>query len=76
VQNFEGSLSFENLKKNKMLVISIISTILLQIFLVYFLPSYFKITTLGLEDWLTICGFGAILLAVGLIISKNIKKLY
>jgi Ca2+-transporting ATPase len=76
VQNFEGSLSFENLKKNKMLVISIISTILLQIFLVYFLPSYFKIISLGLEDWLTICGFGAILLFVGLTISKSIKKFY
>jgi Ca2+-transporting ATPase len=75
VQSFEGSLSFENLKKNKTLMISVFSTILLQIILVYFLPIYFKIVPLRLYDWLAITGFGAALFVVGLLISKSINKM-
>jgi hypothetical protein len=72
VQSFERSLSFENLKKNKMLTASIILTIALQIFLVYFLCGYFKIVSLGVYDWITIVSFGALLLFIGLIISKKL----
>jgi Ca2+-transporting ATPase len=75
VQSFEGSLSLENLKKNKMLTASIILTIALQILLVYFLYSYFKITPLGVYDWITISGLGFVLLVAGFLISKLINRI-
>jgi len=75
VQNFEGSLSFENLKKNKMLLISMISTILLQIFLVYFLYRYFDIVPLGLYNWIIITGLGFVLFVVGILVSRLVNKL-
>jgi Ca2+-transporting ATPase len=74
VQSFERSLSLENLKKNKMLLISIISTIILQIFLVYFLYGYFDIAPLGLYDWITITGLGLALFFVGLFIVKFLNN--
>lgn len=76
VQSFEKSLSFDNIKKNKMLIISIILTIALQMFLVYLLPEYFKIVPLSFYDWITISTLGAILFIVGLSISKTINKVW
>ena len=75
IQSFERSLSFENLKKNKMLLISIISTIIIQIFLVYFLYRYFSIVPLGLYDWVTMVGLGFVLFVVGFSIVKIFNKI-
>jgi len=74
VQSFERSLSLENLKKNKMLLISVISTIILQIFLVYFLYRFFDIVLLGVYDWITITGLGFALFVVGVFIAKFVNN--
>jgi len=74
VQSFERSLSLENLKKNKMLLISVISTIILQIFLVYFLYRFFGIVPLGVYDWITITGLGFALFVVGVFIAKFVNN--
>jgi magnesium-transporting ATPase (P-type) len=75
VQSFERSLSFENLKKNRMLLISIISTTILQIFIVYFLHRYFSIVPLGLYDWITMVGLGFVLFVAGFSIVKLMNKI-
>lgn len=76
VQNFEGSLSFWNLKNNRTLLISIVFVILSQLIVIYLLPDYFGIVPLGLKDWLIIVGFGAIFLGFGLTISSLLKRVF
>jgi len=76
VQHFEKSLSLENIRKNKMLFVSIISTILAQILVIYLFPTQFKIAPLSPYDWLVIFGFGMLLLSIGLISTTFLRKNY